>query len=363
MLESTDAILMGTSIVLSLSTLVSISVQLERQLTTAGRLDASKWFLVTSAVFAMIMTGLVCAAAAHGLGASISREEFGRREKLQKVQPEYHFTLSCTGADQTQLLIAVLPPYFLCNMFVKHAWLTFYYALARTRTQRWIIHFMQLVAFGFGISSILVILLQCIPLSHVWTRARDPPPEDDAHCVNLMAYFYFNAAFMVVNDTVMYMLPVFLLRNVDMLRGHRWGIYTLFAVGGVVVLASILRLIAVHELDKSNNFSENYALIFLWAAVENHLGICVACAGAVKQKTIRAVDSIRKSYGSIRHKPWPPTSFTMVTQDTEHRNLYTRPSSMPSPTAASDNKDGDVHLELHQVPSNANTATTVTSPV
>ncbi|KAL6248161.1 hypothetical protein RBB50_004416 [Rhinocladiella similis] len=345
MLESTDAVLIGTSIVLAVSTLVSISVQLERQLTTTGRLDASKWFLVISAFFAMIMTALVCASAAHGLGASISPEEFGRREKLQK------------------LLIAVLPPYFLCNMFVKHAWLTFYYALARTRTQTWIIHFMQFVAFAFGISSILVIMLQCIPLSHVWTKARDPPPNDGARCVNLMAYFYFNAGFMVVNDTVMYMLPVFLLRNVDMLRGHRWGIYTLFAVGGFVVLASILRLVAVHELDKSNNFSQNYALIFLWAAVENHLGICVACAGAVKQKTIRAVDSIRKSYGSIRHKSMPSTSFTIVTQDTEHRKLYTRHSSKPSSTVATDNKDGDVHMELHQVSSNTDTTATATSPV
>ncbi|KIW21421.1 hypothetical protein PV08_02001 [Exophiala spinifera] len=250
-------------------------------------------------------------------------------------------------------------------MFVKHAWLTFYYALARTRTQTWIIHGMQFVAFGFGISSILVIMLQCIPLSHVWTKVRDPPPTDQARCVNLMAYFYFNAGFMVLNDTIMYMLPVFLLRNVDMLRGHRWGIYSLFAVGGVVVLASILRLVAVHELDTMTNFSQNYALIFLWAAVENHLGICVACAGAVKQRTIRAVGSLRKSYGSIRHKPWPPTSFNIVTtQDTEHRNLYTRHDSRPSSTGVTDNKEGDLHtVELRPVQSNTDITPTAISPV
>lgn len=42
MLESTDAILMATSIVLAVSTVVSILVQLDRQYKTVGRLNASK---------------------------------------------------------------------------------------------------------------------------------------------------------------------------------------------------------------------------------------------------------------------------------------------------------------------------------
>ncbi|KAI1610988.1 hypothetical protein EDD36DRAFT_309159 [Exophiala viscosa] len=42
MLMSTDAVLVATSIVLAVSTIVSVSVQLDRQYKTAGRLDASK---------------------------------------------------------------------------------------------------------------------------------------------------------------------------------------------------------------------------------------------------------------------------------------------------------------------------------
>lgn len=132
-----------------------------------------------------------------------------------------------------QVLIAVFPPYFLCNMFVKHAWLTFYYGLARSRWQTYFIHFMQFVAAGFGISSVFVVLLQCIPLSTVWHPGATPEGVDPPKCVNMMTFFYSNAIIMIVNDVVMYLMPMVLLRNVDMVRPHRWGVYALFAVGGL----------------------------------------------------------------------------------------------------------------------------------
>ena len=140
-----------------------------------------------------------------------------------------------------------------------------------------------------------------------------------------------------------------------------------------VVLASILRLVAVHELGQSNNFSrehilkanvsrvhmltiretENYALVFLWAAVENHIGICAACAGAVKQKTIGAVDTIRRSYSSFRHKSWPPPSSTLRTQGTEERTLYERTESIPDSSLGADRKDLGMRMELYQLPARA----------
>ncbi|EHY53876.1 uncharacterized protein HMPREF1120_02056 [Exophiala dermatitidis NIH/UT8656] len=42
MLESTDAALVGTSLVLAVGTIVFVSIQLDRQYTTVGRLNASK---------------------------------------------------------------------------------------------------------------------------------------------------------------------------------------------------------------------------------------------------------------------------------------------------------------------------------
>ncbi|RVX72301.1 hypothetical protein B0A52_04506 [Exophiala mesophila] len=283
MLQSTAVALVATSVVLALATIISVYIQVERQYKTTGRLNASKWFLVASAFFALVMTSLVCAAAAEGLGAPISAEEFRSRPVLQK------------------LILAAFPPYFICNMLVKHAWLTFYYGLATTRPRTYFIHFMQFVAATFGISSVLVVLLQCIPLSSVWNQGVDPTETPD-QCINVMAFFYANSIIMIVNDVVMYLMPMWLLRNVDMLRGHRIGIYALFGAGGIVVIASIFRLVAVNRMATTDNLSESYALIWIWAAVENHVGICAACGGAIKQRTIAAYASVRRSYSDLRYK-------------------------------------------------------------
>ncbi|EXJ63894.1 hypothetical protein A1O7_00229 [Cladophialophora yegresii CBS 114405] len=320
MLESKDAVLVATSIVLAVSTIVSVSVELERQASTVGRLTASKWLLVAGAFFALVMTSIVCIAAAKGLGASISAAEFSRRETLQK------------------LIIAASPPYFLCNMFVKHAWLTFYYGLSQTRAQRWFIHMMQVLAAGFGISSVLVVLFQCVPLSGVWNRNLEPREEHgDAECINLMAFFYFNSIFMIVNDIVMYLIPMVLLWKVETIRDHRRSLYALFGICFLVIVASVLRLVAVYEVDHSTNLSENYALIFLWAGVENHVGICTACAGALKTKWCTTYKKVRALSMDLKNKSWlasmstaTSSSGARTSQCTEERRLYERTSSNAS---------------------------------
>ena len=90
---------------------------------------------------------------------------------------------------------------------------------------------MQLVAAAFGISSVVVILLQCIPLNAVWRRNLEPQTEQaDARCINLMSFFYWNSCFMIVNDIVMYLIPMVLLWKVEMIRDHRWSLYALFGI-------------------------------------------------------------------------------------------------------------------------------------
>lgn len=92
---------------------------------------------------------------------------------------------------------------------------------------------MQFVAASFGISSVIVILLQCQPLSRVWDQNLDPQEESSGKCINLIAFFYANSIIMIVNDLVLYLMSMWLLRKVDMLRGHRMSIYALFGVGGL----------------------------------------------------------------------------------------------------------------------------------
>ena len=160
----------------------------------------------------------------------ISYRVCSQRDFTEGAQPPSGLLLYRT-LTRTQLLVAACPPYFLCNQFVKHAWLTFYYDLSRTRGQRWFIHVMQIIAATFGFSSVFVILLQCIPLHTVWRRNLDPSAEQSsAKCIDLITFFYFNSIFMIINDVVMYLIPMALLWKVDMIRDQRCSLFALFGV-------------------------------------------------------------------------------------------------------------------------------------
>lgn len=74
--------------------------------------------------------------------------------------------------------------------------------------------------------------------------------------------------------------------------------------------------------------------------MENHVGICAACAGAIKQKSVAAYESVRRSYCEYKSKNSAQQSSDSVTrtQSTEDRTLYEQASSIgESPSLMVDN--------------------------
>ena len=117
--------------------------------------------------------------------------------------------------------------YFLCNWAVKHALLLFYSEITREKNHQISIYIMHSVAFGFGLSSILVNIFQCRPFHKAWDQ--DVP----GFCVNLNIFFYFNANIMLATDLVLYIMPVIFTRNLQLRRPQRIGLNGLFALGGL----------------------------------------------------------------------------------------------------------------------------------
>lgn len=112
--------------------------------------------------------------------------------------------------------------------------------------------------------------------------------------------------------------------------------------------------------------------MYLWAAIENHVGICAACAGALKQKSVSTFEKVKRLSSDLRHRSWrmsatdhTTTTTTTTTvpggigaghrrcsQSTEERKLYERAASLNSFTGMedsvsnADNKDLAMRLEL-----------------
>lgn len=110
-------------------------------------------------------------------------------------------------------------------MFVKFALLMFYLETTYQRRYLYTIWFMIVAAFGFGVSSILVVLFQCVPLDKLWNQSKS------GQCVNIIAFLYANACIMITNDVVMYIMPIAFTWNLPLQKTQRVVLNLLFALG------------------------------------------------------------------------------------------------------------------------------------
>lgn len=117
--------------------------------------------------------------------------------------------------------------YYACNMFVKFGLLIFYLRTTYERSNLYAIWIMIFIAFGFGISNVVVTLFQCTPPDKLWH------PKEAGFCVNIMHFYYANAIIMIVNDTVMYIMPIVFTWNLALRRPQRIVLNLLFALGAV----------------------------------------------------------------------------------------------------------------------------------
>lgn len=88
--------------------------------------------------------------------------------------------------------------------------------------------------------------------------------------------------------------------------------------------------------------------------MENHVGICAACAGAIKQKSVAAYESVRRSYSEYKSKGSAQQSSDSMTrtQSTEDRTLYENTDSYggsPSLKVGNDMDTKDGGIRMHQL--------------
>jgi len=171
---------------------------------------------------------------------------------------------------------------------------------------------MAILAIIFGVGSLVAFVFRCVPFHKQWY------PATPGSCINLNAYLYANAAIMIVNDIVLYVLPILIVRDVQLSKSKAAAMNFLFAMGFIVVVASVLRLYYLERwLDASDDgfctwlvfgtvlvamltyISDYLGVLLIWCTVENHLAIIIMCLPAVKSVMIAFAPSLAGVSGSI----------------------------------------------------------------
>jgi hypothetical protein len=160
--------------------------------------------------------------------------------------------------------------YFLCNWAVKHSLLLLYSTLTIDYWPRISIKIMHCVAAAFGVTCITFTLVQCIPRhEHMWDEiATDPYWFYSSDCINMNAFNYFNSIFMLVNDTILYAMPLVFTWRLNVSRPQRIAVNLLFALGGLVLAASGTRIYFVAQQAKFQEFTYRFAMTMLCAVIE-----------------------------------------------------------------------------------------------
>ncbi|KAH0366702.1 hypothetical protein KCU65_g5095, partial [Aureobasidium melanogenum] len=250
------------NVILSFSTLSALSLRFAKVTGNAKqrKFDAQNIMICLAGFCGIMMSLLQCVATKYGLGSHDWETSSTEQVAFYKVG----------------LYISIFVFYLACNMFVKFALLFFYRHTTYERWHHWTIWFMEFIAFAFGVSSILVIIFQCVPIAHLWDQ------NTPGTCINIKAFFYSNSIIMIVNDIILYVLPIIFTWKLQLRLAQRIVLNLLFALGAVVVAASFIRLYVVYRYDQDGDLSWNIASCLIWSSVENHLAVFIACSPSIK---------------------------------------------------------------------------------
>ena len=81
-----------------------------------------------------------------------------------------------------------------------------------------------------GFAFTLTAIFQCHPVSFVWDKNLE-----GGKCVNFNSVTWVNAAFNILQDIIIVLLPVSEVRKLQLGRKKKIGLYIMFSLGGLCV--------------------------------------------------------------------------------------------------------------------------------
>jgi hypothetical protein len=127
-------------------------------------------------------------------------------------------------------LYASIIVYNLGLMFVKDSILYQYLRFFVHRTYRraaWAL--MGFVTTG-GVVMVVTSSVSCLPVPFYWDRS-----VEGGHCINLMAFWFTFSAFNIITDLSVWLLPMPVLKSLQLPRKQRYSLIGVFALGGLYV--------------------------------------------------------------------------------------------------------------------------------
>ncbi|KAF2131112.1 hypothetical protein P153DRAFT_211291 [Dothidotthia symphoricarpi CBS 119687] len=129
------------------------------------------------------------------------------------------------------------------------------------------------LAIALCITVVFGILLHCRPVKWNWT----PPFENSGRCFKFRPFIITIAAVGVAIDCVTWMLPHWVVWNLQLRPAHKVAITAIFALGTLNVVMGGFRLYLLDTAAYENDVTYGISITLMWALAHTSTAIVVAC--------------------------------------------------------------------------------------
>ncbi|KAK4494850.1 hypothetical protein PRZ48_014206 [Zasmidium cellare] len=133
----------------------------------------------------------------------------------------------------------------------------------------------------FTLWTFFTAMFLCQPIHHFWN------PDGPGKCLNKLVLWFFNSSFNIVTDIATAILPLPVLKSLNLPRKQRYMLMGVLSLGGAVCVISIVRFHSLYAIAISEDPSWDNPLAALWATLEVNVGIIASCLPTLKGLCIR----------------------------------------------------------------------------
>lgn len=123
---------------------------------------------------------------------------------------------------------------------------------------------------AFGLAAVTTSIFACLPIQDFWLASSNP------QCVNLSAFTTATAAWDVLTNTLILVLPMFAVARWAQPTAERWAFAAMYGLGLVACVASGLRLYGLHAGDIMRASPTHNSSLWLSTTVE--FNVLILCA-------------------------------------------------------------------------------------
>ncbi|CBX91612.1 hypothetical protein IAQ61_010916 [Plenodomus lingam] len=184
-------------------------------------------------------------------------------------------------------------------------------------------------------------IFTCIPVRAFWTK------EPNAKCLNQFAMWFTNAGINILQDFLIIIMPMPVIRSLNLGKRQKGALIGIFAVGGFVCVVSILRLPQLVSISNSTDPTYDNAGAATWSCVEANVGIICACLPLLRPLVTRLLPGF---FSSHKRTDTAPRLYSTIGTSHGRRNLqshsaYVLNSSARHPQSKnSDEDDRDIQV-------------------